>query len=361
MTIFPNKVNTNEILNLLIVGDRKVGKSTFINCLNGQQIEEKYNPTEYTNVSSLEDSKNKRKYTFLEVNNENPFCNSSSKYYGADIAIIVCNGHSLTQGTQLFNVFEYKSEIKRICGNIPILVVGNIRLGYQEFEFNNGILNVFMSNFKNPDVLLNLFFSIMKNKNSIMTNEHVTKIIKCAETKPNDICCELISYTKDNFEDGTKDKDNDKSEIANILEKHVKGFKKDTKPLKWHSECGLGELLTHDKSFALEMVSAQINITCNSYMQTFLKMPEHSFVIDCDSDGTGTATICVSGSMKIWTKFIFNCRSKNYGYSDNRSLPRIHITPSMFTEMIMHLSTCLIEQFVPIFKEIDDFTRPNNL
>lgn len=124
---------------LVIVGDSEVGKTALAERILGYKFKEKYIPTLGCDILPLYHKR--RRYNLWDTSGSERFGGLREGYWiNSDCVIIVVD-----KTTQKHRIHYYKQEIKKMCGDIPTLVVVNKTdmnfnetedVDYQEFGNN---------------------------------------------------------------------------------------------------------------------------------------------------------------------------------------------------------------------------------
>jgi GTP-binding nuclear protein Ran len=105
---------------LLIVGDAGVGKSSLARRYTLGQWSPNYTPTRQTAVSSF--ASDDLFYSIWDFSGQEKFVDRAADYRGADCAIIMFEvGYKST----FRNIFMWYNDIRKTCGDIPIVLCGN--------------------------------------------------------------------------------------------------------------------------------------------------------------------------------------------------------------------------------------------
>jgi GTP-binding nuclear protein Ran len=105
---------------LLIVGDAGVGKSSLASRYTTGQWTHKYTPTRRTTVSSF--ANDNLFFGIWDFAGQDRFADRTADYRGADCAIIMFEvGYKST----FRNIFKWYNEIRKACGDIPVVLCGN--------------------------------------------------------------------------------------------------------------------------------------------------------------------------------------------------------------------------------------------
>lgn len=115
---------------VVLVGDGGVGKSTYLNRSCGNSFKPHYYPTVGVNIASvgfdfsLSDRSNRKViFTVWDTAGQEKLSGLKDGYYiNADAAIVM---YDLSSPSSYKNVNQWIDDVKRICPNIPIIVVGN--------------------------------------------------------------------------------------------------------------------------------------------------------------------------------------------------------------------------------------------
>ena len=108
----------------VLVGDSKVGKSAFATSLQGGGVAEAYTPTSGCDIQgmTLQTNRGPVSCKFWDVGgNEKEGGVRDAYYASAHAAILFFSFNSLKS---YWNVLKWQNEISRVCGDIPLLVVG---------------------------------------------------------------------------------------------------------------------------------------------------------------------------------------------------------------------------------------------
>ena len=117
--------NTDKPFKLVILGDRGVGKTTFVKRHLTGEFNKKYEPTYGADVYPLQFETNRGPIRFSCWDTAGPerFGSLRDGYYvNADCAILVFD---VTYRRTQKNLATYYRDIRRVCPNIPVIVVGN--------------------------------------------------------------------------------------------------------------------------------------------------------------------------------------------------------------------------------------------
>lgn len=124
MSVILNNCMSSSDLNILLVGDRGVGKSTYIKRhLNGE-FEKNYIPTLNTNSTKLAFNTSIGKITFniWECVEQENIYDYTSIYKDAEAAIIMFD---VTSRTSYKSFSFWYDSIRKICPRIPVVICGN--------------------------------------------------------------------------------------------------------------------------------------------------------------------------------------------------------------------------------------------
>lgn len=110
---------------IILVGDGGVGKTTYMQRHIGVEFERKYLPTVGLNKYQLTRNTSRGDIEFDVWDNagQEKFGWLRDDYYAnADAAIIMFD---VTRSLTYKNILNWYNEIRRVCGNIPIVIAGN--------------------------------------------------------------------------------------------------------------------------------------------------------------------------------------------------------------------------------------------
>lgn len=117
-------------MNLLIVGEGGVGKSSYLERLKNKNIKDMHIPTLGVDTGII--CYKGKKWTIWDTSGTDKFVGLKEGYYlGKDCAIIMISDSILSYNS----VEKFKNIILSICGNIPIVIVIN------KCELNNADIN----------------------------------------------------------------------------------------------------------------------------------------------------------------------------------------------------------------------------
>lgn len=110
-----------KCLKVIVVGDAKVGKSVFIKRLSNKDFDVKYKPTIGVETHKVEFEKTI--FKMWDCAGDVKYQGLKEGYYiGADAAIVM---YDVTSSSSYDKAKKYCSEIKKICGDITIVICGN--------------------------------------------------------------------------------------------------------------------------------------------------------------------------------------------------------------------------------------------
>jgi len=113
------------IYKLLLIGDGNVGKSTFVKRHRTGEFEKQYIPTIGVEVHPLKFHTNYGPVTFKvwDTAGQEKFGGLRDAYYiNGDCAILM---YDVTNRMTFSSLYKWYSDIKRVCADIPIVIVGN--------------------------------------------------------------------------------------------------------------------------------------------------------------------------------------------------------------------------------------------
>ena len=107
----------NQLKKILTLGDAGVGKTSILNCYFGNEFEEKYIPTQHFKKYIYD------KYIFYDFPGQEKHASHNVNFDGKiDVCIIV---YDVTNKLSSNNVTFWQEKCKELCGDVPILIVGN--------------------------------------------------------------------------------------------------------------------------------------------------------------------------------------------------------------------------------------------
>ena len=108
---------------VVLVGDGGVGKTIFVKCLMDQDFDPKYIATLGVEVHPVLDNERNIQYNIWDTAGQEKFGGLRDGYYiNADIAIIM---YSVDNKLAAKSVDKWEKDIRDICGDIPIHIIGN--------------------------------------------------------------------------------------------------------------------------------------------------------------------------------------------------------------------------------------------
>jgi len=113
-------MNSQSQYKLIIVGSGGVGKTTLVKQLITKRFEQKYVPTLGVEVHPF--NYNNMDFNIWDCSGNENYSGLGEGYYvKANCAIILCDNDSF------IDIVSYYKKIRRMCGNIPIVLYTNIR------------------------------------------------------------------------------------------------------------------------------------------------------------------------------------------------------------------------------------------
>ena len=106
----------NSSKKILILGDGGVGKTSFINYYLGNKFEEKYISTHGFSI------KKTSKYILYDFPGQEKYSSHNINLKDIDICIIM---YDVTNKLSYKNIKFWKVKLKKLCGNIPTIIIGN--------------------------------------------------------------------------------------------------------------------------------------------------------------------------------------------------------------------------------------------
>jgi len=118
-------MSCGKSLKVIIVGDRGVGKTTFMKRYTTGDFVEKYNMTKGVSVNNLEiENVTFNCWDISGDKNEN----NTEYYKDANAAIVMFD---VTSRHTFKSVNRWRNDIKKVCGDIPIILCAN-KVDYEE-------------------------------------------------------------------------------------------------------------------------------------------------------------------------------------------------------------------------------------
>lgn len=108
---------------VVLVGDPRVGKTAFKRCFKSCEYPNRYEATIGAEVDAFEVKKGEVIFNVWDIAGQDKYAGlRSDMYKDAHAAIVMFD---LTDGVSYEHVEQWTSDIRAVCPNIPILIVGN--------------------------------------------------------------------------------------------------------------------------------------------------------------------------------------------------------------------------------------------
>lgn len=137
----------NSSKKILILGDAGVGKTSFIDYYLGNKFEEKYISTHGFSI------KKPSKYILYDFPGQEKYSSHNINLKDIDICIIM---YDVTNKLSYKNIKFWKVKLKKLCGNIPTIIIGNKIDSKSRKIIDNNTINI---SIKTQNNIHNLFKS----------------------------------------------------------------------------------------------------------------------------------------------------------------------------------------------------------
>ena len=125
---------------IVVVGDNNVGKTTFINKMEHLKMEQKYITTAIICHKSMLFSTNRGTIILDLWDPVIQYGVKDSFYLGSDAAIILFD---LQSRNSFKSIPQWLKDIKRVCGDIPIIICGN-KIDSNPTIVNSNLIDMFI-------------------------------------------------------------------------------------------------------------------------------------------------------------------------------------------------------------------------
>ncbi|MHA2430528.1 MAG: Rab family GTPase, partial [Promethearchaeota archaeon] len=122
-----NKEKKDFIFKITVIGDGGVGKTSLIKKYTQGSFQKQYIKTLGAQFSKYDEKVdgNMVKLFFWDIAGQAEFSFMRPTFYKGSKAAIIVFSHALGEEKSFSNITEWHEDIKKYCGNIPIILFGN--------------------------------------------------------------------------------------------------------------------------------------------------------------------------------------------------------------------------------------------